>query len=343
MFSQIRIAASCLVLIGTTAAAQADWRKDFLTSQGIKLDKESLKEAADGNAVSEVAMELAYHKLNSTVFSEREEAQLLLQSKGAPVIKFLRAKLPIDHPETRKRVDEILTHLESNIGDSRLLMTQEAARSLLKNPEDKMTGGQYYEWFGGEQMDLNKGYRLWTYSGPDNSAPFVSGNQLTIPSKNLADTDQRVILRSSSWPQSKEFPKHFSVSCLIAGGNEGAGTYHPSIAIGKVKALFHPGYPGGAFRFEHIETKDKFSDNQNMGYTPKADSKHLMRVTVHCMENDKVELKVSITSSNKQRFEKQLIVTKKDTGPINEISLLRSGRRGGDAVFSDFHIEIHPD
>ncbi len=342
MLLRVHITAISLLWLCGHAHAEIDWRKDFLTSRGIGLSQEALKKAARNEMDDQATLEKSYQNLASTIFEERKEAQQLIQSKGPQIINFLKSKQPIDHPEIRKRVDEMLKQLESDTGHQQLLISQFAAQSLLEKPNDKATGGQFYEWFGQEKADLNEGYRQWTYDGPKDIAPTVKDGQLIISSKKPSDTDQKVVLQSSSWPQTKTFPKHFTVSCLMGSQIDGAGTYHPGIAIGKVKALMHPGYPGGGFRYENVDTKAVHTPNTTMGYTPKANVLYRIKITVKTMGSGKTHVNTVITSPENQRFEKTATFTQKEIGPINEISLIRSGRRGGDALFSDFHIEVHP-
>lgn len=61
------------------------------------------------------------------------------------------------------------------------------------------------------------------------------------------------------------------LSKTIAGGSQNTG-----IAIGDNALVFHPGFGGGAFR---VEGPSGFG-NQNMGYTPAANTMHLMTVDI---------------------------------------------------------------
>ena len=151
-----------------------------------------------------------------------------------------------------------------------------------------------------------------------------------------------MILRSSAWPATKVLPKHFTISCLVAGSDGDNGVWHLGITIGKVKTLIHPGYRGGAFRFEQVGTLHKFTDNISMGYTPATNQLHRIKITVKQLANGRVQLNTTINSPDNKSFEKSIDVSKEDIGPLNQISLDRSGNSGGNAYFDDFRVLLEP-
>ena len=217
-----------------------------------------------------------------------------------------------------------------------------AANSLLKMREDPSTGGEFYEWFGTPSDDCTNGYRQFTYEGPKGSKSHIKNSRLFISGNHHGNVDQQMILRSTAWPGAKILPKQFSVYCLLGGGKERVGTWHIGISIGKVRALFHPGYRGGGFRFEQAGTATKYVDNISMGYTPSTGQLHHMKISVTQLDDGKVRLKACIKTPGEKPFEASVTVTREDTGPLNQISLDRSGMSGGAAYFDDFRVSLGP-
>ena len=335
-----------IILVGIALWPQAhsasDWRLDFLRSEGIPTNRASLEKAATEVGIDATKLNKVHQQLGSESYQEREQASEYLKSQGNSILGFLKSKEPIGDPEVRSRSSAIQTHLEASIGNLQECMTIAAAKSLLKSPTDKSTGGQFYEWFGTKSADCTKGYRQLVYEGPMDVKPFIKNSQLVIPGKRPGGADQRMILRSSTWPATKESPKHIRVSCLVGSTGEEVSTHHLGITIGKVKTLIHPGHREGGFRFEQIGTKREFTDNINTGYTPAPNMLHRIEVTAQHMKNGKVHLNAVVISPNKKRFETSIELDQEDIGEFNQISLDRSGRSGGDVYFDDFRVEIKP-
>lgn len=319
-----------------------DWRVDLLRSQGIPNTRAGLEKAASEVGIDEVKLNEAYQKLGSDSFQEREQAQAYLKSQGSSILGFLNSKEPVTNPEIKSRLSHIRTHLESILVNLQKRMVIAAAKSLLKSPDDKSTGGQFYEWFGTKSDDCSKGYRQLVYNGPKNVKPFIKNSQLVIPGNRPGEHDQRMILHAKTWPASEDPPNHINVSCLMGGTGEGAGNFHLGITIGKVKAVIHPGYAGGGFRFEQVGTAFKFTETINMGYTPAPDKMHRIKVTAQRLQNSKVQLSVLVNSPNNKPFKHSIDLDQKDIGAFNQISLDRSGRTGGNVFFDDLWIQIRP-
>ena len=256
------------------------------------------------------------------------------------MLDFLDSKGPVEDPEVRVRVAEIRKTVSSGVKTRVGPILRHAAKSLLEKPEDAATGGMFYEWFGTDKANCFDGYRSLAHEGAKNFKPFVKKGRLNIPGDQVDEEDQRLSLNLADWPGGKEMPKRYVVSCLMGGDGGGAGTWHVAIGIGKVKALFHPGYDGGAFRFEQVSTLEKYSNNQDMGFTPEAGKLYRMDVTVARFPAERVGLKVIITSSEGKTFETTIQVDGDEIGPLDRISLERSGRRGGNALFDDLRVKI---
>lgn len=70
------------------------------------------------------------------------------------------------------------------------------------------------------------------------------------------------------------FSGDIQIEGRLGGINVAVGSSRSEWVIGGVRALFHPGFPGGAFRFEGAVSLG----NQNMGFTPAAGVLHTIRV-----------------------------------------------------------------
>ena len=122
----------------------------------------------------------------------------------------------------------------------------------------------------------------------------------------------------------------------------GAGVWHAAVCVGKIKVLFHPGFNGGGFRYEQVATLEKFSNNQDMGFTPEAGKMYRVNLSVARFPSGRVGIKSVVTSPEGKTFESHIQVEAEDAGPLDRISLERSGRRGGNALFDDLQVKIRP-
>ncbi|WP_129589779.1 hypothetical protein [Rubritalea profundi] len=132
-------------MIGITLSPLAhcapDWRVDLLHSQGIPTTHASLEKTASEAVTDETKLNEAYQQLGSASYQERGHAYEYFKSKGNSILGFLKSKEPAEDPEIRMRASEIQKHLESNVANQQDLMVINAAKSLLKSPKDKSTGG----------------------------------------------------------------------------------------------------------------------------------------------------------------------------------------------------------
>ena len=118
--------------------------------------------------------------------------------------------------------------------------------------------------------------------------------------------------------------------------------WHVGLSIGKVKALFHPGFAGGAFRFEHVDTHAEYLSNQNMPFTPASGALHTMRLQVTPRPDGGALLRASVKDNgSNQVFHCEQQFTQEQIGPLNRIGMERSGREGGAAMFDDFRVELN--
>ena len=331
-----------LGLLGLSPSLHADWRKDLLKERGIGLDEASLKKAAQQNALENKDLEAAFKALGSDAFAEREQAQRQLSEAGEAVLDFLETKEPIDDPEVRVRVADIRKAVSSGAKTRMGTIVRRAAKSLLEKAEDPETGGWFFEWFGTDKADCLGGYRELTHEGAKAQKPFVKDGRLYIPGKHAGEEDQRLSLHAKDWPGVETLPNRMELSCLLGGEAAGAGVWHVALVVGKIKVLFHPGYQGGGFRFEQVGTLEKFSNNQDMGFTPEFGKLYRMNLVVARFPSGRVGIKATVLSPDGKSFESHIQVEAEDVGPLDRISLERSGRMGGNAIFDDLHVKIRP-
>ena len=329
-----------VALVAAPSVLHADWRKDLLKERGIGLDEASLKKAVQQGEIGNQALEKAFGQLACDEFKDREQGQFLLSEAGEAVLDFLDSKEPIEDPEVRVRVSEIRKAVSSGAKTRMGPILRHAAKSLLENPKDAATSGLFYEWFGADKLNCFEGYRAFKHEGANTQQPFVKDGRLHIPGRHAKEQDQRLSLNVADWPGGKEMPERYVVSCLMGGEAGGAGAWHVAIGIGKVKALFHPGYNEGGFRFEQVGNLEKYSNNQDMGFTPEAGKLYRMDVTVGRFSAGRVGLSVIVTSDGGKTFETTIELNEDEIGPLDRISLERSGRRGGNAMFDDLRVKI---
>lgn len=329
------------LLVLPSGLRAGDWREDLLRANKVELNPASLRQAASSGALDDERLKKAFAELGADDYQTREEAQRQLSAAGPSILEYLDTLGPIADPEVRMRAEMIRRRLSSGLENQEHLMLKYAARSLLQLPGDSATGGQFYEWFGEDSADCGKGYRLMKYQGPaapGGGNPVVADGRLRIPGKLDGEQDQRLTLWAKDWPGARQLPLPIRVSCLMGGTNGNAGTWHPGIAVGKVKVLFHPDYRGGSLRFEQLDTRLVLLTNSNMGYTPKSNQMHRLELFVSSLPGDRLQFRAVVTSSPDQRFECSVQVDRADAGPLDSISLERSGRQGGDAVFDDLRV-----
>lgn len=332
-----------LALLLATQAGRADWRIDLLEARGIGTTGPALRKAASGTDFDTDALEAAYHQLGSERYPEREEAQKKILAMGPEALVWLREQPVSPHPEIRHRLAEIRSALEFSSGDRLERMVVHAARSLLDEigkPADPATGGVFHEWFGLDAGPLGESYRRFQCVAPEGMKGRVENGSVVFEGKRPGDDDQRLMLHAPDWPGGDEFPADFTVSTRLGGTPGGSGAWHLGVSIGRVRALYHPGYPGGGFRFEQVGTADDLTRNASMGFTPSTDEPQWMTVQVHRLENGSVHLTVSVRQQGSAPFKTTIKAAAEMIGPIDRISLDRSGRVGGDARFSELTIEL---
>ncbi|YCM43140.1 hypothetical protein V2O64_17670 [Verrucomicrobiaceae bacterium 227] len=321
-----------------------DWRDELLKREGVENSKENLEIFLQGNAKPLQELSELFKQLSADNFPAREKAQKELLKGGEATLKWLRQREPSPDPETQRRLKVIMTLLDTAHRKDHEIAMEHSARSLLAEGDERPqnTGGLFYEWFGEDQKKLGETYRQFSFMDATERGGAILAGQLILPGGGGQDGDQRLILRSEKWPGEETFGETFQVSAKLRGESKGMGAWHLGITIGRVRALYHPGLDGGAFRFERIDNNDYLSGTESVGFTPGDEASQWMSVKVQRLPDKKIKLEVILTEGgNKEgRFETSIIVDAEEIGELNEVSLDRSGRIGGRAYFSDFMMKL---
>ncbi len=345
--SIVRISAGIglfLLLVGPSGAG--DWRGDLLEAEGFRTDGAGLREAMAGARLDAAKLAAAYQGLGSESFPERERAEATILSVGPDALAWLGKQPVSPQPEVRMRVKTIRRNLELASGDRRGRMLRHAAGSLLEElggAPDPSTGGIFYEWFGEPARKIAPRYRTFHYTAPAGMTSRIEDRMLRHEGDRPGDDDQRLLLKAADWPGRPVFPDRFSVTTTLGGSAGGEGVWHLGVSVGGVRALYHPGYAGGAFRFEQVEGNIPTAPNRSMGFTPSTDKMQRMRVEVQRRTGGRVRLAVVIQEDGGEPFETSSEFDRDTIGPLDAISLDRSGRRGGDARFADLVVELGKD
>lgn len=317
---------------------------ELLRENGIGVSQEALREAIDGFEKSTVDFEAAYQGLGAEDFPQREMAQSEFLKGGSFGLEWLDGHEPSGDPEVRRRVTEIRRSLAFPLAESREGALRYALASLLAELSGRGEDGEgmLYEWFGDKCDKLDDGYRKFQYESDSGRGAKVTAGILVMAGAQGNEGDQRLVMAAGEWPKKKRFGDAFRVSAKMGGKAGGEGGWHLGIAIGQVRALYHPGFKGGGFRFEQIDNPRYLTMNKDMGFTPVADSMQWMEVRVQRLNDGRVELVATVDEgpTGDGRFEQSLTVDAKVIGDLSRVSLDRSGRVGGDAMFDDFTLDL---
>lgn len=329
-------------------AKDRDWREALLAEEGIERTPEALRAALETGAPDEAQLQDLVSQLGADSFREREQAQRKLIGGGDPVYRWLRDQEPSPHPEIRERVRETLLILGSGQGKIRQDALVHAIRSLLaEGPQRrKDTGGLFHEWFSEPVPSLDGKYHGLQFENPNKRDGKVAEGCLILSGRGGRAGDQSLVLKSEEWPGKKDFGRRFRITARLGGTPGGGGAWHLGISVGQVRALFHPEYPGGGFRFSETGNDRPLSgSNADMGFTPEGGSVQTMTLDVEQLPRGKVVLAVTIRGGDQEPvdFSQKIVVPAETIGPLDRISLDRSGRDGGNAVFHEFSVEQLPD
>jgi hypothetical protein len=186
--------------------------------------------------------------------------------------------------------------------------------------------------------DVTKGYGRFTY---ETTTPgwkaTVSGGMLRLHGDH-DEGDQRLVITARKAIDKPRCPDSLEVTATLGGTANESGAWHVGVSVGSVKVLFHPDFPGGAFRAETVDTHEEFFANEEMGFTPAADVMYQLTIKVRRGER-RCRFEVAVAPANGgDTYRKTFEVRSRQVGRFDRVGLERSGRRGGDALFKSVSI-----
>jgi hypothetical protein len=330
-------------LAAASADQKADWRLELLKESGVSAETDALQKFENDIRNSETSLDQLVSNLSAEEYKQREQAQKEILLLGKKVLPQLRPMLRSDNPEERIRIEEIVGELESGRRWEKSDLLRQAVTSLLHerknpglaNPKPRL----FAEFFSKDAPSLAKGYkslRFLTDAGVDGS---VRKGMARLTGNRETDGDQQLLLYAKDLTGKPEFPDSFRIEAKIGGEEAGTGAYHVGISVGNVRALFHPGYSTGGFRFEQVSNNVAIVSNTEMGFDPPAGELLQMSIDVKRLRNRDVEIRVMVTNG-KEPFRITRTVNAGTIGKLDRIGLDRSGRAGGDALFDDFVVGL---
>jgi len=343
---------SVLVLCAFTflfkpVSAQGDWRLEFLHDAKVATDSESLRKLRLSDDKTAADLSRAISQLGTDQREKRQAAyEEILRMDREMVLAHLRGLPENSEPEIRLRVNMIRSRIEwMEPRDKRDLM-RVAVEGLLyerEHPGKTHPSRQMHvEFFRQPADSLRKGYHRMVWRGDQGLDGSVADGSLFLSGKRpQIEGDQRLVLTAQSATGKEAFPDRLRIDVKIGAKAGGEGGYHVGIAVGRMRALFHPGHDGGGFRFQPVHDPGELTSNEDMGFTPKSHALYHMRVETERVANHRVKLSVEIHGEEKS-FRTSREFDASDIGPLKEVSLDRSGRVGGDAIFRDLMVQLAP-
>lgn len=321
-----------------------DWRLELLAAEGISAEIPELLERTKGFAVSEERFHAAVGRLGAEKYAVREKAEHELLLMGKEALPLFRQLPKSDDPEVRTRLNGIVRTLAVRGRWTRDELLRHAISSLLREqsagsalPERTL----FAEFFSKDSPSLEGGYGRFGFEAGDQLTGSVSDGVLRLRGAARRDGDQRLVLTARELTGDKEFPDAFRIEVKIGGEEGGEGTYHVGVSFGNVRALFHPGYKTGGFRFQRVHDRKYITRNTPMGFDPPAGQMLSMSLDVKRLADGAVEFRAGIASADGTKvFENQKVVGATLVGNFGRIGLERSGRVGGDALFDDLVVDL---
>lgn len=331
--------------IGALAREHQDWRLQLLEQEGIVLDAAVPPGESQVIAPAEARFLELVQSLGAEDFATRERSQKEILRMG------IAAKPWLDHlpeqsdPEVNFRVKWIRENLAEQRRWSEAELLQYALGSLGRDKDGgKQPAGTplvFAELFRDKAEELGD-YRAFRLDASPGLKGSVSDGVLKLSGRGPIEGDQRLILSAKGACGKELFPDRFRIEVTLGGTRGGESAYHIGVSVGKVRMLFHPGYATGGFRFEQIETHKSLTQNTRMGFTPATGSLATMGIEVSRLPDGDVELQVTVLPQGKGagKFTTRTKVSAAEIGKLDSVSLDRSGRVGGDAIFDNLVIEI---
>jgi hypothetical protein len=197
----------------------------------------------------------------------------------------------------------------------------------------------FVERFTVAAKDVTKGYRSFLYEATiDGCKAEVTGGRLVLRGDH-GEGDQRLVVTPQKVTGKVLWPDSLEIAVKLGGTDNENIAWHVGVSVGRVKVLFHPNHTGGAFRAETVDTHEYFFGNEDMGFTPAADVMHEMTIRVDRMDR-RYRFEVTLVEGKSGgKYRKTFEVSDDQMGRFDRISLERSGRRGGNALFESLSIK----
>ena len=325
------------------AGEDSDWRLEFLKGEGLSTETSSLEKLEKGFVISTEVLTAAVSRLGAEDFATRAQAQREILLMGEKVLPMLQQLPQSNEPEVRQRLTVIRGTLEAGGRWTKETLMRQAVTSLLherlKQGESSPEESVFAEFFQQAAPSLEDGYRRFRFSADQGMTGSVVDGVLHLNGNHANEGDQRLLLDAKKLTGKEAFPDTFRIEVKLGGAPGGEGQYHIGVSIGNVRALFHPGYPSGGFRFQRVDSQEKLTDNTPLGFDPERGKLQRMSITAKRITAGKVELEVVISQGDKT-FTERKIVAESVIGKLDHISLDRSGRAGGDGLFDDLVVEL---
>lgn len=339
-----------LILAGLGSAALAgehqDWRLQILKQEGLVLGDAKLPDFGNGIVPAEKRFLGLLDSLGAEDFATRESSQREIQQMGMAAKPWLDRLEESEDPEVNFRIKQIRGNLATQRRWSEAELLQYAIGSLAREKNGEKPSPEtplvFAELFQDNAADLDAPYRGFRFDASPGLTGKVGDDMLKLSGRGPIEGDQRLLILADQICGKDVFPDQFRIEAMLGGTPGGESAYHIGISVGKVRMLFHPGYGEGGFRFEQVDTHKALTQNASMGFTPATDGLATMGIDVKRLPNGDVELQVTVISDPKQshRYTTRIKVPAAEIGKLDSISLDRSGRAGGDALFDHLVVEI---
>lgn len=328
----------------SSAQDEEDWRIEMLRVHGFSGKTAELEKLAARATRNEKGLDQQLERLGSEHFQVREQAQASILMAGGAALSWMATLPAQEDPEVRARLAEIRVQLQVRGTGSKEELLRYAVKSLLAERK----GGKkterlvFAEWFQLRQNPLRESYGKMEFHKDEGLTGKVRDGSLRFHGQHKGDGDQCLLLTASKAWGKKVLPEKFRVSCRLGGSSgEGSGAWHLGLSVGQVRVLFHPGMKGGGFRVETIEKKSVVRPISSMGFDPSTKGFQRMAIDVRKLKSGDVQLDVTVLNTNGEgTFTTQVVVDGAVISPLDQVGLWRSGRRGADALFDDFVLDL---
>lgn len=321
--ANVRVQAAALIGLASMSDESARGRvKSFLSSDNEQLRLAAARALIDQSpqTVARVLLEL----LSSETLEVSAQSEAMLRAMTGKVIP----------TSERKQLADIWQKWSSQN-----LASTEFTR-LGKHRLDLAFGrNSLDETFAVDMQDVTKGYRWFTYKDDIKAKADVVNGQLRLDGDH-AEGDQRLVITSRRLTGRSTWPRHVEVRARLTGSEGGGGAWHMGISVGRIKAIFHPSYPGGGFRMETVDDHKYLTRNLNMSFTPRGAMHQLIMRVRRTHQGAEFDVRV-MHGEDEGMFSQTFSYPNELIGSFDRIGLERSGRTGGAAVFESVSIRLH--